>query len=160
MQNVSRAKHFIPVAAPQATLPGARQTRRQRSDRTGCNARLAARLQPAARCREQAPRHPLAGQGMNLGFADIDALLAVLAQRDQQSDCGDMRTLGRYARARKEEVMLMRIATDGLQRLFSSDLAPLRLLRNAGLGLVDRLPFLKRRLITHAMGKANPHTFE
>ena len=104
--------------------------------------------------------HPLAGQGMNLGFADVDALLAVLAQRDEQSDCGDMRTLGRYARARKEEVMLMRIATDGLQRLFASDLAPLRLLRNAGLGLVDRLPFLKRRLITHAMGKANPHTFE
>ena len=104
--------------------------------------------------------HPLAGQGMNPGFADVDALLAVLAQRDEQSDCGDMRTLGRYARARKEEVMLMRIATDGLQRLFASDLAPLRLLRNAGLGLVDRLPFLKRRLITHAMGKANPHTFE
>ena len=104
--------------------------------------------------------HPLAGQGMNLGFADVDALLAALAKRDQQSDCGDVRTLGRYARARKEEVMLMRIATDGLQKLFASDLKPLRVLRNAGLGLVDRFPFLKRRLITHAMGKATSRTSE
>ncbi len=104
--------------------------------------------------------HPLAGQGMNLGFADVDALLATLAKRDQQTDCGDMRTLSRYARERKEEVMLMRVATDGLQRLFGSELAPLRMLRNAGLGVLDRFPFFKRRLIAHAMGKASSFTHE
>ena len=104
--------------------------------------------------------HPLAGQGMNLGFADVDALLAALHKRELQSDCGDARTLGRYARARKEEVMLMEIATDGLQRLFASELAPLRALRNAGLALVDRIPFLKRRLMSHAFGKAASVNFE
>ncbi len=98
--------------------------------------------------------HPLAGQGMNLGFADVDALLAALAKRELPSDCGDARTLGRYARARREEVLLMKIATDGLQRLFASELPPLRTLRNAGLAMVDRIPFLKRRLMSHAFGKA------
>ena len=96
--------------------------------------------------------HPLAGQGMNLGFADIQALLDAIAKRDQLSDCGDARTLGRYARARKEEVLLMQITTDGLQRLFASELAPVKLLRNVGMGLVNKLPFLKRRLMTHALG--------
>jgi ubiquinone biosynthesis UbiH/UbiF/VisC/COQ6 family hydroxylase len=96
--------------------------------------------------------HPLAGQGMNLGFADIQSLLDAIAKRDQSADCGDARTLGRYARARKEEVLLMHIATDGLQRLFASELPPVKLLRNAGMGLVHKLPFLKRRLITHALG--------
>jgi ubiquinone biosynthesis UbiH/UbiF/VisC/COQ6 family hydroxylase len=96
--------------------------------------------------------HPLAGQGMNLGFADIQSLLDAIAKRDQPSDCGDARTLGRYARARKEEVLLMQFATDGLQRLFASELPPVKLLRNAGMGLVNKLPFLKRRLMTHALG--------
>jgi 2-polyprenyl-6-methoxyphenol hydroxylase-like FAD-dependent oxidoreductase len=96
--------------------------------------------------------HPLAGQGMNLGFADIQSLLDAIAMRDQPSDCGDARTLGRYARARKEEVLLMQFATDGLQRLFASELPPVKLLRNAGMGLVNKLPFLKRRLMTHALG--------
>jgi 2-polyprenyl-6-methoxyphenol hydroxylase-like FAD-dependent oxidoreductase len=91
---------------------------------------------------------------MNLGFADVDALLAALAKRECPTDCGDDRTLGRYARARKEEVMLMQLATDGLQRIFASELPPLRVLRHAGMGLVDRLPFLKRRLMSHALGKA------
>lgn len=104
--------------------------------------------------------HPLAGQGMNLGFADVDALLAVLNKRELKSDCGDARTLGRYARARKEEVLLMKLATDGLQRLFASDLAPLRTLRNAGLAMVDRVPFLKRRLMSHAFGNAASVTTE
>ncbi len=96
--------------------------------------------------------HPLAGQGMNLGFADIQSLLEAVAKRDQPADCGDARTLSRYARARKEDVLLMQFATDGLQRLFASELPPVKLLRNAGMGLVNKLPFLKRRLITHALG--------
>jgi len=103
--------------------------------------------------------HPLAGQGMNLGFADIQALLDAVAERDQPSECGDARTLGRYARTRKEEILLMHIATDGLQRLFASELPPVKLLRNAGMGLVNKLPFLKRRLMTHALGSSlSTHT--
>ncbi len=97
--------------------------------------------------------HPLAGQGMNLGFADIDALLDALARRDLPSDCGDARTLARYARSRKEEVLLMQFATDGLQRLFAAELGPLKSLRNLGMTAVDRLPFLKRRLMAQAFGR-------
>jgi 2-polyprenylphenol 6-hydroxylase len=98
--------------------------------------------------------HPLAGQGMNLGFGDIDALLAAIAKRDQASDCGDARTLARYARHRKEEVLLMQLTTDGLQRLFDTDLAPLKVLRNLGMTALDKLPFLKRQLMTHALGRS------
>lgn len=97
--------------------------------------------------------HPLAGQGMNLGFADIDALLAAVTKRDQASDCGDARTLARYARRRKEDVLLMQLTTDGLQRLFDTDLAPLKVLRNLGMSALDKLPFLKRQLITRALGR-------
>jgi 2-polyprenyl-6-methoxyphenol hydroxylase-like FAD-dependent oxidoreductase len=90
---------------------------------------------------------------MNLGFADVADLLKVLAVRETQRDCGDARVLARYARARKEDILLMQLATDGLERLFSSDFAPLRVLRNLGLNLVDRLPVIKRQLITHALGR-------
>ncbi|MFC3110548.1 FAD-dependent monooxygenase [Undibacterium arcticum] len=97
--------------------------------------------------------HPLAGHGMNLGFADVAALLKVVAEREPQRDPGDARVLARYARARKEEVLLMQLATDGLARLFGTDFEPLRLARNAGLNLLDKMPVLKRRLISHALGK-------
>ena len=97
--------------------------------------------------------HPLAGHGMNLGFADVASLLAVIADREAHRDCGDQRVLNRYRRARREEVALMQITTDGLARLFGSDLAPLRMARNLGMNLLNRLPVLKRKLITHAMGK-------
>jgi ubiquinone biosynthesis UbiH/UbiF/VisC/COQ6 family hydroxylase len=96
--------------------------------------------------------HPLAGQGMNLGFGDIDALRSVLARRDQAVDCGDARTLARYARQRKEAVLLMQMTTDGLQRLFDTDIAPVKALRNLGMSAIDKLPFLKRRLMQHALG--------
>jgi ubiquinone biosynthesis UbiH/UbiF/VisC/COQ6 family hydroxylase len=97
--------------------------------------------------------HPMAGHGMNLGFGDIAALVTALAHRDHAADCGDARSLGRYARLRTEEVLLMQLATDGLHRLFSSDFMPVRHLRNVGMGLVDKLPFLKRRLMSHAFGR-------
>jgi ubiquinone biosynthesis UbiH/UbiF/VisC/COQ6 family hydroxylase len=97
--------------------------------------------------------HPLAGQGMNLGFADIDALLSALRQHGDEGDCGAHRLLSRYARSRKEEVLLMQITTDSLHRLFSTDIAPVRLLRNAGMRLLDKLPFLKQRLVMHALGR-------
>ncbi|MES2072740.1 MAG: UbiH/UbiF family hydroxylase [Pseudomonadota bacterium] len=97
--------------------------------------------------------HPLAGHGMNLGFADVHTLLETIAQREEHRDCGDQRVLQRYARARKEEVLLMQVATDGLARLFGTDLEPVRLVRKLGLNLLDHLPVLKRKLIGHAMGK-------
>jgi 2-octaprenylphenol hydroxylase len=97
--------------------------------------------------------HPLAGQGMNLGFADVTALLRVLSEREPHRDCGDARVLGRYARERKEDVLLMQLTTDSLARLFGANLQPLRLARNIGMNLVDRLPGLKRRLMGHAFGK-------
>jgi len=97
--------------------------------------------------------HPLAGHGMNLGLGDVVDLLEILAGRDAHHGIGDERVLARYARARKEDVLLMQLATDGLERLFSTNLEPLRVVRNLGLNLLDKLPLVKRRLIAHAMGK-------
>lgn len=97
--------------------------------------------------------HPLAGHGMNLGFADVTALVKTVAERESHRDCGDERVLARYARARKEDIFLMQLATDGLERLFSTDFEPLRVARNIGLNLVNKLPVIKRALISHAMGK-------
>lgn len=97
--------------------------------------------------------HPLAGHGMNLGFADVAQLVKTVNEREPQRAIGDERVLARYARARKEDVLLMQVTTDGLARLFGADLEPLRAVRNFGLNLLDKLPVLKRRLISHAMGR-------
>ncbi len=97
--------------------------------------------------------HPMAGHGMNLGFADVAQLIKTLSEREPQRSLGDERVLARFARARKEDVLLMQLATDGLARLFASNLEPLRVARNFGLNLLDKLPAVKRRLISHAMGK-------
>ncbi|MDB5933450.1 MAG: oxygenase [Massilia sp.] len=97
--------------------------------------------------------HPLAGHGMNLGFADVAQLLDTVAGREAQRSIGDERVLARYARARKEDVLLMQLATDGLARLFGADLEPVRVVRNLGLNLLNKLPAIKRRLMAHAMGK-------
>ncbi len=96
--------------------------------------------------------HPLAGQGMNLGFADVAALLTTLGTPDATRDCGDARVLASYARSRKEKVLLMQIGTDGLQRLFASPFEPLRIMRNLGLDLLNKFPHLKRQLMSHAAG--------
>lgn len=97
--------------------------------------------------------HPLAGHGMNLGFSDVQSLLDVVIQREAYRDCGDARVLSRYRRARSQEVALMQVATDGLERLFGSENPAVRMARDAGLNLLNRLPLLKRKLISHAMGK-------
>lgn len=97
--------------------------------------------------------HPLAGHGMNLGFGDVAQLVRTVNGREPQRGIGDERVLARYARARKEEVALMQLATAGLDRLFGTDFEPLRVARNLGLNLLDKLPVLKRRLISHALGK-------
>ena len=96
--------------------------------------------------------HPMAGHGMNLGFADVAELIKTLDAREPQRGIGDDRVLARYARARKEDVLLMQLATDGLARLFGADLEPLRAVRNLGLNLLDKLPGIKRRLMAHALG--------
>ncbi len=97
--------------------------------------------------------HPLAGHGMNLGFGDVVTLLDVVSERESWRSCGDQRVLQRYARARKEDVLLMQLATDGLARLFGSPLSPLQQLRSFGLSLVDKLPFVKKQLVRQAMGR-------
>ena len=97
--------------------------------------------------------HPLAGHGMNLGFADVAALLRLTAPA-HTDDLGSDRVLAAYARARKEDVLLMQIATDGLERLFSSPLEPIRLVRNLGMNLLDKFPLIKRKLMAHAAGAA------
>jgi 2-octaprenylphenol hydroxylase len=97
--------------------------------------------------------HPLAGHGMNLGFGDVADLLKTMAAREDQRNIGDARLLARYARARKEDVLLMQLATDGLARLFGTDLEPVRMVRNLGLNLLNKLPMVKKRLMAQALGK-------
>jgi ubiquinone biosynthesis UbiH/UbiF/VisC/COQ6 family hydroxylase len=96
--------------------------------------------------------HPLAGQGVNLGFRDARELAQVLAERGAQSDCGDFPLLRRYERARKEDIATMQFSTDTLQRLFNKDDARLAKLRNFGLRLVNRQSWLKNLLVRHAVG--------
>ena len=96
--------------------------------------------------------HPLAGQGMNLGLQDAYDLVQVITQREVFRDCGDARVLARYARARAEDVLLMRGVTDGLQRLFASQQPLLVQARKVGMRCLDQLPWLKSSLIRHAAG--------
>lgn len=96
--------------------------------------------------------HPLAGQGLNLGLGDVEALLKVLDEKETYRGPGDMRVLSRYRRARAEPILAMRMATDGLHRLFGIHAAPAAWGRNLGMQWVDRLPFLKRLLIEGAGG--------
>jgi len=94
--------------------------------------------------------HPLAGQGLNLGLGDVEALARIVAEREPYRTAGDPRVLRRYQRARAESVFAMRLATDGLYRLFGARAAPLAWLRNAGMQWVDAAPVLKRYLINGA----------
>jgi ubiquinone biosynthesis UbiH/UbiF/VisC/COQ6 family hydroxylase len=94
--------------------------------------------------------HPLAGQGVNLGFRDVRELAAVLAGRAPLQECGDLSLLRRYARARREDIATMASGTDVLQKLFAAQSVWLSGARNAGMSAVNRLPFLKSLLIRHA----------
>ena len=95
--------------------------------------------------------HPLAGQGVNLGFGDAHALAEVLAERSPLERPGDLRLLRRYARARREDVTAMQFVTDGLDRLFASAAPGASWLRNAGMGLVEAQPWIKGALAERAM---------
>ena len=97
--------------------------------------------------------HPLAGQGINLGLADVAALAGEIRRgKDRGVSPGDVGLLGRYQRQRKGDNLLMMAAMDGFKRLFEQDALPVRWLRNAGMRGVGRLGPLKQQLMRHAMG--------
>jgi ubiquinone biosynthesis UbiH/UbiF/VisC/COQ6 family hydroxylase len=100
--------------------------------------------------------HPLAGQGLNLGLADVSEVLRVLAGREDWRDPGDAVLLRRYERSRAEPVGLMRLATHALARLFARDDALSRDVRNLGLSAVNAAAPLKNALIRHAAGPGGP----
>src|SRR6202040_4085937 len=97
--------------------------------------------------------HPIAGQGLNMGLRDVAALAEAIVDAARLGlDPGSSEVLERYQRWRRFDTMMMGVATDGLNRLFSNRSDALRLLRDVGLGLVDRLPALKRLFIRGAAG--------
>jgi 2-octaprenyl-6-methoxyphenol hydroxylase len=97
--------------------------------------------------------HPIAGQGLNMGLKDVAALAEVVVDAVRLGlDPGAAATLDRYQRWRRFDTMAMGVATDGLNRLFSNRSNVMRLFRDVGLGLVDRLPALKRTFIREAAG--------
>jgi 2-octaprenyl-6-methoxyphenol hydroxylase len=97
--------------------------------------------------------HPIAGQGLNLGLHDAAALAEIIADALRLGmDPGGADVLERYERARRADITAMGLMTDSLNRLFSNDFLPVRLIRDLGLGLVDRMPGLKRFLIREAAG--------
>lgn len=95
--------------------------------------------------------HPLAGQGVNLGFGDVEALVQVLRERGPVDDPGAPILLERFARRRAEPVLAMQAVTDGLVRLFGPPAPWLKSLRNVGLAAVDRLPGVKRFMAQPAL---------
>jgi 2-octaprenyl-6-methoxyphenol hydroxylase len=97
--------------------------------------------------------HPVAGQGLNLGLKDVAALVEVVVDAMRLGlDHGASDVLERYQRWRRFDTSLMAAVTDGMNRLFSNDIAPVRALRDLGLGVVDRLPPVKEILIARAGG--------
>ena len=97
--------------------------------------------------------HPIAGQGLNMGLRDVAALAEAIADAARLGlDIGAPDVLERYQRWRRFDTMTMGVATDGLNRLFSNSSDVLRLARDVGLGLVERIPALKRVFIREAAG--------
>jgi 2-octaprenyl-6-methoxyphenol hydroxylase len=97
--------------------------------------------------------HPIAGQGLNMGLRDVAALAeAIIDGARLGIDVGAHSVLERYQRWRRFDTMAMGVATDSLNRLFSNNSDVLRLVRDMGLGIVDRLPNLKDFFIREAAG--------
>ncbi|WP_137930436.1 ubiquinone biosynthesis hydroxylase [Mesorhizobium comanense] len=97
--------------------------------------------------------HPIAGQGLNLGFKDVAALAEVIVEADRLGqDIGALDVLERYQQWRRFDTVQMGVTTDVLNRLFSNDIAPLRAVRDIGLGLVERMPRVKDFFIRQASG--------
>ena len=97
--------------------------------------------------------HPIAGQGWNLALRDVAAVAEIVVDRLRLGlDPGDATALERYAAWRRFDSLAMVAVTDGINRLFANDVLPLRLARETGLALVERLPPAKRFFMRHAMG--------
>ena len=97
--------------------------------------------------------HPIAGQGLNMGLRDVAALAEAVADAARLGlDIGSADALERYQRWRRFDTVAMGVATDGLNKLFSNHSDVLRLARDIGLGMVERLPALKRVFIREAAG--------
>lgn len=99
--------------------------------------------------------HPLAGQGLNLGLADVATLAAVLGAREPWRPLGDEKLLRRYARQRAGPTWAMGQVIDGLLQLFSHEAPALRELRNRGMGLVNQLTPVKRWLAGQALASTS-----
>jgi 2-octaprenyl-6-methoxyphenol hydroxylase len=97
--------------------------------------------------------HPIAGQGVNVGFRDVAVLAELVAkQHDMGLDIGDNNLLRRYQRWRSFDNVAMLAATDGLNRLFSNNSFPIKFARDLGLWAVGRMPPLKQFFMNNAMG--------
>lgn len=96
--------------------------------------------------------HPLAGQGLNLGLADVELLAQVLHEREYWRGLGDEKLLRRYERARKADVLAMGWTTEGLQQLFAQPAEPWAWVRNWGMRGFDRSGPLKHWVVRQAMG--------
>lgn len=97
--------------------------------------------------------HPLAGQGVNLGFLDVAMLSDCILEAHAHGDAvGDLAWLQRYQARRKPDNLAMMAAMEGLKRLFGAEALPLRWLRNQGLHRVAKMPWLRRQLVTQALG--------
>ena len=97
--------------------------------------------------------HPISGQGLNLGFKDVAALAETIVEADRLGlDIGSLNVLERYQSWRRFDTFRMGVTTDVLNRLFSNDITPIRIARDFGLGLVERMPKLKDFFIGQAAG--------
>lgn len=97
--------------------------------------------------------HPLAGQGVNLGFSDVEELAQVIEKSNgKQLDIGLKRNLRPYERARKGEIFMMQKAMQGFKLLFEQDIPLIQMTRSYGLALTNQHPLLKQQLIKQAMG--------
>lgn len=97
--------------------------------------------------------HPISGQGLNLGFKDVAALAETVVEADRLGlDIGALTVLERYQTWRRFDTFRMGVTTDVLNRLFSNDITPIRIARDFGLGIVERLPGLKSYFIGEAAG--------
>jgi 2-octaprenyl-6-methoxyphenol hydroxylase len=97
--------------------------------------------------------HPISGQGLNLGFKDVAALAETVVEADRLGlDIGSLNVLERYQSWRRFDTFRMGVTTDVLNRLFSNDVGPIRIARDLGLGIVERLPGVKSYFIGEAAG--------
>jgi 2-octaprenyl-6-methoxyphenol hydroxylase len=99
--------------------------------------------------------HPIAGQGLNLGLRDVALLAELMVDSARLGlDIGTTTMLKSYERQRRADALKLIAATDILNRLFSNEIAPVRLTRNLGLGMVQKMPALKKSFMLTAMGLA------